>query len=299
MSNEEQLRLVEIARRNTLLYRIISGKNEYRDSYIKEPSCKIREKGFRIYYDVLKDCIDVLSDRDIYVFLLDTKQWKFTDQKKLDELPKDIENAKVRYFSDYQNPAVRREHLFEINYKKKLYRDLFIIRNKYTNLTSTGIATGAMWFEMINFMYNGTDKLAAINFYHSNTIQEEDMRHIALSDEWMSYCGASRNTLGKSALRMTEDQRRLMTWSNLYKNCRSNMDAPSDEIFHDHDAFDGWLITERRKHKITKKVESLKGIDPKASNVYLFGKNKEDFEEIISLNTPSSLMKIENEFKQK
>ena len=42
----------------------------------------------------------------------------------------------------------------------------------------------------------------------------------------------------------------------------------------------------------------MKGVDSKAQNVYIFGQNKQDLEEINSLNSPEALRKIENEFKQ-
>lgn len=296
MSKNEHSRLVDEARRDTLLYRIMSGKLDYGESYIKEPTRQIKEKGLRIYYDVLKDCIDVLEDRDIYIFLIHNKQWSFEEQKKLDELPKEIENSKVSYFQNYDSPSLRNQSKIEIEYKKIRYKELYIKRNKYKSLTSEGIAMGAMWFEMINYMYSGAAKLQALTYYHNNTISEEDIRHIAQGQEWLSFYSSSKNVFGRPAIKMTEDQRKLLTWTHVYKNCHSNPDCPREEIFKDHDAFDGWLIFEKRKSKITKKIE-MKGVDPKAQNVYVFGKTKQEFEEIDSMNTPDARRKINNEFK--
>ena len=296
MDNEEHSRLVYEAKRDTLLYRIMSGKLDYGESYIKEPTRQIKEKGLRIYHDVLKDCIDVLEDRDIFLFLVNNKQWSFEEEKKFKELPKEIENSKFNYFRDYDSPATRKQNKLEINYKKHLYKTLYVKRNKYKNLTSEGIAVGAMWFEMINFMYSGKDKLQALNYFHSNIILEEDVRNIAQSSEWLSFYSAGKNVFGRPTIKMTEDQRRLLTWTHVYKNCRSNPECPRDEIFNDHDGFDGWLISEKRKAKVTKKIE-MKGVDPKAQNVYIFGQTKEDFEEIDSMNTPDARRKIDNEFK--
>lgn len=296
MIKNEHSRLVDEARRDTLLYRIMSGKLDYGDSYIKEPTRQIKEKGIRIYYDVIKDCIDVLEDRDIYIFLIHNKEWSFEEQKKLDELPKEIENTKVNYYKDYDSPARRNQNKIELEYKKIKYKELFIKRNKYKSLTAEGIAMGAMWFEMINYMYSGSAKLQALTYYHSNLISDEDIRNIAQSQEWLSFYSASKNVFGRPAIKMTEDQRKLLTWTNVYKNSYSNPDHPREDIFKDHDAFDGWLIFENRKSKITKKIE-MRGVDPKAQNVYIFGKTKQDFEEINSMNTPDARRKIENEFK--
>jgi hypothetical protein len=297
MNNEEMSRLVDKARRDVLLYRILSGKLDYSNSYIREPTQKIKSIGLRVYYDTLKDCGDVLKDQDILIFLIDTKQWSFEEEKKLKDLPKDIENTKVTYYKFYLDPSSRKKYKIEIDYKKKMYSDLFLKRNKYSNMTAQHIAFGAMWFEMMNYMYKGSDKLSAIHYYQKNNVADEDLRSIALSDEWLSYFTASKNPLGKPAIRMTEDQRRLISWTNLYKNCRSNPESPPDNVFNDHDAFDGWLISEKRKDTASKKVNTIQNKNPNASNFYLFGQTQEDIEEIISLNTPEALQKIENEFK--
>jgi len=298
MSEKEESRLVDEARRDVLLYRILSGKLEYGDSYIREVTRPIKEKGIRIYYQVLKDCIDVLLDTDIFIFLVETEQWSFQEQKKLEGLPREIENSKLGYFTNYSNPAIRKKNLIEINYKKEEYKRLFIRRNRYYNLTGPGIAQGAMWQEMIGYMYKGEDKLLALRHFEINSISEEDIRDIALDDEWLSYYAANKNVFGKAAIKMTEDQRRLMTWTNMYKNCRSSPDCPATELIKDHNAFDGWLIQEQRKTKATKKMD-VKGVDPRAQNVYFFGNTKEDLEEIDSLNTPEAKRKIENEFAKK
>lgn len=297
MSEREESRLVDTARRDTLLYRIFSGKLDYKDSYIREPSLRIKELGSRIFYEVLIACKDVPTDRDIYLFLIQTEQWSFEEESKFKSLPKEIENLKVEYFQNYDNPAIKRYKKVELDTKKKMYRDMFIKRNKYKNFTPEGIASGAMWFEMIGHMYKGTDKLEAVAYYHGNSISEEDIRDIALGETWLSYYSCGKNIFGRPT-RMSDDQRRLTIWSNIYKNTRNSPESPQEAIFKDHDAFDGYLVHDQRKSKAQKKVENIKGINPNASNIYMFAKNDDDYQMINSLNTPDSLRKIEHEFKQ-
>lgn len=299
MSETEESRLVEKARRELLLYRIFSGKLDYKESYIREPNYKIKEKGKRIYYEVLKDCIDVPTDRDIFVFLIDSGQWSVEQQSKLDAMPKQIENLKVDLFKSYEQPSRRKELQITIKYKKEEYSKMSIQRNKYSNVTRSGIAYGAMWFEMINYMYSGSDKLAASIYYQNNMISEEDIRSIILETDFFYYYGATKNLFGRSAIKMTDDQRRIIMWANVYKNVRSNPDCPPEKIFHDHDAFDGWLILENRKSKASKKIEvsSTKNIHSNAKNIYHAVKNKEEYEEIMSLNSPEALNIINSEFK--
>lgn len=296
MNYVEESHLVEKARCELLLYRIFSGKLDYEDSYIREPNYKIKEKGKRIYYEILKDCRDVPSDRDIFVFLLDSGQWSMEQQTKLDAIPKQIENLKIELLKNYDNPARRKEAKIKLSFKKDEFVNLSYLRSRYRHLTKQGIADGAMWFEMIQYMYRGNDKLAAANFYKSNIIDEEDIRTIALDSDFLGYYGASKNIFGKSAIRMTDDQRRLIMWSNVYKNVRSHSECPDERIFSDHDAFDGWLILDNRKNKANKKIDSSKNINPNVKNVYYTVNNETDYEEIMSLNSPEAIMTIKKEF---
>ncbi len=299
MIEKEESQVVHKATCDVLLYRIISGKNEYRDTYIREPNTRIKEKGAKIYLETLKNSKDVLSDRDIYLFLIDTDQWSFEEQRKLDKIQDDIESLKVEYYNNYITSSARQKNKALINHKKESFMNLSLKRNKYNNLTAQGIASGAMWFEMINYMYSGTDKLAAINYYHSQYIPDEFIRDIVLSNEWATFLSAGRNIFGRPVFKMTDDQRRLMSWSTVYKNVRSYPDAPTDNIYSDHDAFDGWLILQKRKDRAAKKVQGIKGLDANVANVYVPCNSEQDYNDIMSLNSPEALGKMRKEINAK
>lgn len=297
MDNLEESRLVDKARRDVLLYRILDGKLPYGDSYIRDPLYKTKSLGIRVYYETLRDCIDVLSDRDIYIFLIETNQWSFEEQQKLDLIPKEIENLKIDLFKNYTNPSRRKELKFTLANKKELFSQLFSRRNKYYNLTRDGIASGAKWYAMITRMYEGPDWGPAVRFYQSNFISEEDIRSICLDSDFISYFNSSKNIFGRPSIKMTDDQRRLIMWSTIYKNVRSGMDPPPDRIIEDHDAFDGYLIFENRKSKGSRKAEQ-KGIDPNAKNVYFGYMPKDEQDEVMALNSPEALIQMNKEFKK-
>lgn len=297
MDNLEESRLINKARRDFLLYRIIDGRLPYEDSYIRDPLYKTKLLGSRVYYETLTDCIDVLSDRDIYIFLVSTNQWSFEEQQKLDLLPKEIEKLKIDLYKNYSNPAKRKEIKFTLANKKENLTELFGRRNKYYNLTKEGIALGAKWYAMIPKMYKGKDWGPAIRFYQSNFISEEDIRSICLDSDFVSYFNASKNIFGRPSIKMTDDQRRLLMWSTIYKNVRGGMDPPSDRIIEDHDAFDGYLIFENRKSKGAKKAEQ-KGIDPNAKTVYFGQMSKDEHEEVMALNSPEAIIQMNKEFKK-
>ena len=297
MIGEEESRLLEKAERDVLLYRIFSGKLLFEDSYIREPTLRIKEIGQQVFYEVLRDCADVPTDRDLCAFLINSGQWSFEEQRRLDSLPKQIEDSKVELFQNYDNPARRKEIKIVLDHKKAAYVELLGKRNFYYKLSQQGIASGAMWHKMIELMYKGPNKLGAISFYHGNSIPENTIRSIVLNSDFSTYYGASRNIFGKPAIKLTDDQRKLMVWANIYKNVRNNPDCPPDIIMNDHDGLDGWFLVENRKAKSTKKVAGAKGISPNAKNVYFSAKNKDEYDEIMSMNDRAALSKIEKEFR--
>jgi hypothetical protein len=278
-----------------LLFRILVGKLEYNDSFIKDPTLEIKYCGSRRHKLVLDSCTDeeLLTDKDIYILLCKDGKWSLKHQKELDEFPRKIENQKIDYFKNFHNPSLRRDSKYKLEAYNKRFQELNLVRNKFYYMTAEGIANGAMWMEMIKLMYKGKDIYGALNHYRENSVSEKKIRDIALSNEWSTYSTASKNILGKAAVHMTDLQRSLLSWTNLYKNCRSNPDCPPDSVFADHDAFDGWLILESRKSKAERKMApASRGIRSDAKNVYTFVKNREDAEEVLALNDGTNYNRV-------
>lgn len=282
------------------LYRIIEGKIEYDGSYIWDPSFSIRREGKKVYLDCLENSkYDLLQDRDIYILLLEMGVWTSKDESRLKSLPKEIENNKLDYFQDFSNPEKKRTRKMVINNHMAEFVRLNSIRYKYSNMTAEGIANGAMWYAMIQRMYKGENKLLALAHYHNNMVSEDMIRNIALSYEWSTYSSVSKNPLRKSAINLTEIQRKLYSWTNVYRNIRTHPDCPADAIIEDHYAFDGWLINQNRKERATKSTKvQLKNLNPKAQNVYVMANKPADIEDVMSLNDAEARAKMEAIFRK-
>ena len=81
----------------------------------------------------------------------------------------------------------------------------------------------------------------------------------------------------------------------MYDNIYEHPECPSDSIVSDDDALDGWTIVQKRKHEKSKSQNSIDNINPnlkKAQEVFLMADNKEDIDNILSLNSPESLNRI-------
>lgn len=276
------------------LYRIISGKIEYDGSYIRDPSFSVKKEGKKAYLTALEDFrFDTLQDRDIYILLLESGQWSPKDEARLKSLPNEIENNKLDYFQNFHSPEKKRMHRGIINNSMGEFVKLNATRHKYSNMTLEGIANGAMWYTMIQRMYGGSDKLMALAYYHNTMVDEDTIRDIALSHEWNSYSGISKNPLRKAPVNMTDLQRKLYSWTNVYRNVRTHPDCPADAIIEDHLAFDGWLINQNRKDRAGKVVKvQLKNLKPNAQNVYVPTKTTNDIQDVMSLNDAEARAKM-------
>lgn len=246
---------------------------------------------------VLSACLNdknCLSDRDVYMLLLGLKQWTQKKEDELKKMQRIIENNKLDYYNDFYIPERKRERKLVLDNNMKRFSELLATRHQYDNLLPTGIANGAMWHAMIGQMHDGPRKLLALADYHNRSIPEHMIRDIALSNEWGSYSSISKNPLGKSAIRMTDYQKKLYSWTNVYRNVRSHPDCPADPLIDDHDAFDGWLIDKNRKDRAEKSTKvQLKGVKPNAQNVYIMTKTDEGADDVMSLNDAKARAKLE------
>jgi hypothetical protein len=280
------------------LYRILDGKISYKEgSFIRDPSFRVKRLGQIVYnefIDFLED--DVLDDRQIQIALIEHGAWSSEKEKRIKDLPRVIENIKVDYFQNYGNPSVRSSYKSFLEMSIKEFMSLSKIRYRYHYLTADGIASSAMWMEMISHMYLGENKLGALGYYYANSLNEIDIRDVALSNDWGSYSSITKSPLSKSALKMTDYQRKLISWTNIYRNIRSHPEFPGQRIVEDHDAFDGWMILLNRKEAAEKshKVQ-MDNLKPNAQNVFMGQATKQDFEEIMSLNSPEIREKIRKE----
>ena len=280
------------------LYRILDGKIPYKEgSFIRDPSFRVKRLGQIVYeefIDFYED--DVLDDRQIQIALIEHGSWSQEKEKRIKELPKIIENVKVDYFQNYNNPPVRTNYKNLLDLSLKEFMSLSKIRYKYQYLTIEGIASSAMWMEMISHMYSGENKIGALGHYYSNALSEIDIRDIAISNQWGTYSSLSKSPLGKSPLKMTDYQRKLISWTNIYRNIRSHPEFPGQRVVEDHNAFDGWMILLNRKESAEKgHKKQLQNLRPNAQNVFMGQANDRDTEEIMSLNTPEIREKIRKE----
>jgi hypothetical protein len=81
-----------------------------------------------------------------------------------------------------------------------------------------------------------------------NSLDHIDIREVAKSEDWKSMWASSNgNPFNDSYVDLTDEQRTLLLYSNMYDNARKHPECPDDDVFNDDDMFDGWMIFQKRK----------------------------------------------------
>jgi hypothetical protein len=126
-------------------------------------------------------------------------------------------------------------------------------------------------------------------------ITQAQYRDLALSDVWLGMWRnaklAGKGVFNCASSEMTDEQRTICSWANLYDNVWQDPDHPPDYIISDHDALDGWLILRKQKQAEENIKKKYNLDDPKFANadeVYFMANDAESLKEISSLNSPQA-----------
>lgn len=306
---------MEQFRKELLVSRIITGffrcKIEEKVYLLKQPNRHIRHISQEIFLESFEEAEleGLYNQEELEFFMYSNNVWDEKKEEMIKKIPKDIEEFKVELFRAG----------FDIDLKKEIRRLLFIAKEKlsalqkeknfYNHLSCEGIASmnkirylvgkglthenGKLVWEKEDF-WKQTDPLLedAITLSIENRIHDFEFREIARGDPWRSIwsCRKSENSLfGVSAVDLTDDQKNIIVWSQLYDNIYEHPEVPSQETIDEDDALDGWLILQRRKRNqrdAQSEVNQLLGNEKikNSKEIYIIAKNKKDVDKINSLN---------------
>ena len=262
--------------REFLVSRICAGYLKYDGDIelkILSPTSDIIYEAQCVYMDTLKKAErdNCLTDNEILHILYSKNLWTEEEEKELEDvLPKHLEWWKVEYFEKFDNTSERaRIRIFLDKVKTELH-SLFSKKHFFDHLTSHGVATYARWQYIIEkctvtmngdrFDWDGISITDVMEFINQNQISETTLREVARNEPWRSIWAANKsghNLFGKPAVDLSEEQKRLITWSTLYDNIAGSPDCPSSAVIEDDDALDGWLIKQHRESQENKKRDEV------------------------------------------
>jgi hypothetical protein len=277
--------------------------------FIQEPDPSLMYESMMVYeeaYDqayykglYLKDEIpELLFDLDLYS--------PFDDQD-ITKIKREIEDLKVQAFENYNKFRELKTIKFSIRQKEDILNRIYKKRYQFDHLTCEGYATFSQWNWIIeNSTYFETGEpydwssltiSQVLSYYESSSITSEEYRIIARSDLWRPIWVLGKKTgnlFDRSSSMLSKDQITLCSFSMMYDNVYESPESPHDNVIEDDDCLDGWFIHQKRKHKKAKKeneVNKLLSSNSKIANakeVFIVANNREEAEEIESLNSSQS-----------
>lgn len=295
-----------------LLYRIFLG---YYYIYINNSRYKIiypdlhtKYEAEFLYEQIIEDNKFekvYLNENEIKMYLQINNIWTATDEERLKNCEKFLEESKVQLYLNYMNEKNRTTHKKNI---KKSMEDLIKLngkKNSFSYLTIKDHATSIKnEFLIMKSIYDSNSNLVfddpGNNYdfeYHKlelfireileQAINPTQLRAIAKSDLWKSYAVASN--LEKDILLMNDDFRHLLNLHKMYESVKQHPESPNQQIIDDDDALDGWFIFQNKKAEKEKKKNAV--LDKfggnklnNANEVFLLTNDIQERNEIYDLN---------------
>ena len=312
---------MELHEREFFISRICAGYLKYRVNpeltlVIKFPDADIRYSAQEIYLEAYESAKEdgLFSDKDLYNFLLEYKMW----DKKLEDYLTDtttgllhqIEALKVQLFQVAFDTTKQERIRKCLLIAKKEYSRLNQIRHEYDYITCHGVALYSRWSYIIknctycddrihHYDWDDTSIQKAMTYFQSNMIPDETYRFLSHNEPWSTeWAGAkiNGNVFNSIGSNLTDEQHRLLIWTNLYDNVGESPDCPPKFVLDDDDMLDGWLILERKEREddqVKKRTEDALSKNKKiagADEVFIMASNKEDAQNINQLNDARSTM---------
>lgn len=253
--------------KDKLLARIVSGSIFLGGLVLKPPTREHRYIATEIYEEALRDgeLEGLYSESELLDFMLENDLWDETKQKFVDDLPKEIEEFKVRLFKSTFKSNERKVIRTALATAKKKLTELTAERNAFNYLSAAGAASIAKsrYLLAVGLYKHGRRLLTddpdewptslldeVMGELSSARVEDDDIRWLAHNEPWRSIWSATKvegTVFGVSPVDYTEEQKSLVGWSSLYDSVYGHPDCPSDEVVNDNDLLDGWLIDQRRQ----------------------------------------------------
>lgn len=293
----------------SLLYRILKDRLwvsvDGLSFFIKEPTLDLIEESYHVY-EVAREkayCDNNLTDDELVNFLVEQDIWNPLNDREIDDLKKQLEDARV---SAFENSFKTRELKNAKAKIKRLTKELSQLLNKkhsMDHLSCSGVAEQSRFnwlvsrccFRADNSPVNWSEYNLStfINVYRENIIDHTDIRAISRNDPWRSMWGVFKrggDLFGEPAIFLSSNKQTLCSYSMMYDSVHESPDAPNEKIIEDDDCLDGWFIFQRRKHDQSKKERETEDFikNQKIKNskeVFLMANNAKEAEEIYGLNT--------------
>lgn len=307
---------------SAVIDRIISKKIYfvYHDNiyYYKYPTSDLKLQSSLIYeefYDKIK--YDNLIQEDIDFYLQDYDIADLSLKKFLDDKYKQLDNIKVDLYKNFWKTKESKNLRNKLKTVRKTIQDTENQLHYLDSLTTEYLCSQRQnEFLFINGIFDKNHALV-FDYDHLETVDEHifngmigminskllkavDFRLIARSPEWRSLWNIkNHNLFSDPIIEWSEEQKSLVSFSQMYDNIYQHMECPDDKIIEDDDALDGWSIYQNKKMEQEKKKRGVDSVVDKhkdAQEIFMVASDAKEFEQIMDLNDTEALNRQKSKF---
>lgn len=244
----------------------------------------------------------LMTEEESLEMMKQTGIWTSFEDKKVEGMQKDMEKLKIEIYNNRAKARIRERIRGFIRQAERSLIELLSTKSSYFSNTCEGIALldKASWI-IKNTTYCNDKKYEFKDFpieyviskSREMSLEEVTVRELARSEPWDSLWRMKDKVQVKlfyndENSEITDDQKNITMWSQLYDNVQESMEAPTKDVIQDDDLLDGWLIVQgkkREKEKLEREFENKTGDKIKDANeVFVMGGSKEENETIEDMN---------------
>lgn len=253
--------------------------------------------------------IDIVSGEEMLKQIEEMGIWTKEEEEMLVQIPKDIEEWKVQIYNALHDTDKKNRLKKYLRRAEEVLIEVYSKKTCYDHYTREGMATYArtIWTVENCTRYDNEEIYdwedigvsSGLSFFKDNLVDEKVLRELARTEPWRSMWVTNkkvgRTLFHNDKYMLTDDQKSLILWSNMYDNIHESSESPADEVMEDDDMLDGWLIIQRRKRN---KQQNEKMIDDKTDNekisqsdeVFVMARSSSEAEKINEANDVQSRM---------
>ena len=201
-----------------------------------------------------KSLIDgLMTEEESEAMLKSTGIWTEEEDVKVEGIKKDMEKLKLEIYHNRNKPEVRERIRKYIRLAENALFETIALKNSYFANTCEGTAAldKNVWTIKNttfsdNTLYDFEDLQVehVITKWRESFLDENIIRELARNDPWSTIWRMKDKVNIKlfyndEEREITENQKSLVMWSQLYDNIQESMEPPSQKVIEDDDVLDG------------------------------------------------------------
>lgn len=245
---------------------------------------------------------DILTQEEMLDWMIDRGLWSEEKDQKIKDCEENIEKLKVEIFQSRNQEKMRETIRAYIRATEKALAKFQAEKDELFSKTCEGLALqDKALFLFERSCYLGSERLDIKDMditslyyeYNNSQLSEKQLRELARNDPWRlawyskDHSPLFANEVGRT---LSNDQKGMLIWSNMYDNIQESMDCPTEDVINDDDMLDGWFIIQRKKQKSDKAKAELESrtSNEKIANsdeIMIMADSKKEAENIHSMNS--------------